>query len=80
VVADEALLARGMFYRVSLEQGGSLPQIGTGIVIDGEPASPRSAPATLGEHTDEILERLLGLSEHERHKLAEQNIIRRRKA
>jgi crotonobetainyl-CoA:carnitine CoA-transferase CaiB-like acyl-CoA transferase len=80
VVADEAMLARGMFYRVALESGGSMPQVGTGIVIDGECASPRSPPAALGENTDDILERLLGLTEHERHTLEQEKIIRRRNA
>jgi crotonobetainyl-CoA:carnitine CoA-transferase CaiB-like acyl-CoA transferase len=80
VAADEAMLARGMFYRVPLANGGALPQVGTGIVIDGDCASPRSAPPALGEHTDEVLERLLGLTEHDRRKLSEQKITGRRNA
>jgi crotonobetainyl-CoA:carnitine CoA-transferase CaiB-like acyl-CoA transferase len=80
VIADEAMLARGMFYRVALENGGSMPQVGTGIVVDGECASLRSPPAALGENTDDILERLLGLTEHERHTLEQERIIRRRNA
>lgn len=80
VIADDAMLARGMFYRVPSGEGGSIPQVGTGIVIDGDCASPRSAPAILGQHTDEILEGLLGLTEQERQTLAEEKTIQRRKA
>jgi len=78
VISDEAMLARGMFYRVRSEEGGSIPQIGTGIVIDGQCASPRSGPALLGQHTDEILGSILGLTEDERQRLAAEKTIKRR--
>ncbi len=80
VVADEALLARGMFYRLATADGGSIPQVGTGILLDGESALPRHAPPALGEHTDEVLAGLLGLSDGERQSLLEQNVIRRKES
>lgn len=58
VVTDEAMLARGMFYRVAGEDGRLVPQVGTGIVIDGEPNAPRSAPPRLGEHNEAVLRTL----------------------
>jgi len=78
VVVDEALLARGMFYRLAKPAGRSIPQVGTGILLDRESALARSAPPALGEHTDEVLGELLGLSDDERQKLMEQSIIRRK--
>jgi crotonobetainyl-CoA:carnitine CoA-transferase CaiB-like acyl-CoA transferase len=78
VVADEALLERGMFYRLPRPYGRVIPQVGTGILLDGESALPRSAPPRLGEHTDEILADLLGLDDNAQRKLQEQNIIQRK--
>jgi crotonobetainyl-CoA:carnitine CoA-transferase CaiB-like acyl-CoA transferase len=77
VVADEGMLSRGMFYRLSNPDGGSTPQVGLGFLFDGEPASPRSAPPSLGEQTDPVLETLLGLTTAERQNLADRNIIRK---
>jgi len=77
VVVDEALLARGMFYRLAKPAGRSIPQVGTGILLDRESALARSAPPALGEHTDEVLGELLGLSDGERQELVEQRKIRR---
>ncbi|MET1045482.1 MAG: CoA transferase, partial [Hyphomicrobium sp.] len=37
VVADEGLLARNMFYRVAGDDGRLVPQVGTGMVVDGIP-------------------------------------------
>lgn len=78
VVADQALLERGVFYRVPRADGRVVPQVGTGILLNGECSLARSAPPDLGEHTDEVLSELLGLDVSERRKLQEQNIIRRK--
>lgn len=78
VVEDETLLARGMFYRLAPLNRRSLPQVGTGILLDGEFALPRSAPPALGQHTDEVLGSLLGLSEEDRQRLLDQKVIRRK--
>lgn len=54
VVADPALLERGLFFL--LEDGDRMvPQIGLGIHVDGQPVQPRSAPPRLGQHTAEVL-------------------------
>jgi crotonobetainyl-CoA:carnitine CoA-transferase CaiB-like acyl-CoA transferase len=78
VVADQALLERGMFYRLPRANGRAVSQVGFGILVDGECALARSAPPDLGEHTDEVLSELLGLDVNERQKLQEKNIIRRK--
>lgn len=59
VVADKALLERGMFFTLEDEAGDRLvPQIGLGIRMDGDAATPRNAPPLLGEHTNEVLNEL----------------------
>jgi crotonobetainyl-CoA:carnitine CoA-transferase CaiB-like acyl-CoA transferase len=78
VVADEALLERGMFYRLPRPDGRAIPQVGTGILLDGVSSVARSAPPGLGEDTDEVLSKLLGVDDNERQKLLEQKIIRRK--
>jgi crotonobetainyl-CoA:carnitine CoA-transferase CaiB-like acyl-CoA transferase len=78
VIADEALLERGMFYRLPRPDGRAIPQVGTGILLDGVSSVARSAPPGLGEDTDEVLSKLLGVDDNERQKLLEQKIIRRK--
>jgi crotonobetainyl-CoA:carnitine CoA-transferase CaiB-like acyl-CoA transferase len=75
VVADEALLARGMFYRLASSDGRVVPQVGTGIILDGQSGLARSASPRLGEHTDEVLAEWLGLSDSDRQSLVDHNII-----
>lgn len=59
VVTDATLRERGLFYRMTAADGRVLPQVGTGFLIDGVPNVPRSAPPKLGEHTHEIIDRIL---------------------
>lgn len=75
VVADEVLLDRGLFYKI-VDGGRAVPQVSTGIHIDGISNSPRIVPPRLGEHTDTILKSLLGLDEAERARLSAQFITR----
>ena len=77
VVADEVLLDRGMFYQIA-GSGRAVPQVGTGIHIDGMANSPRSAPPLLGEHTDTILRNMLGMDEAERARLRTVNNQRKK--
>lgn len=54
VTADPELQRRGLFY--ALDDGGRLtPQVGLGIRVDGEVATARSAPPSLGQHSVELL-------------------------
>ena len=49
--------------------------IGSPLKMSETPVSYINAPPTLGQHTDEILEELLGISEKERAALAEKGVI-----
>jgi crotonobetainyl-CoA:carnitine CoA-transferase CaiB-like acyl-CoA transferase len=54
---DQAFQQRGLFF--TLKDGGQLlPQVGLGIHIDGKSSTPRSAPPTLGQHTEAVLSAL----------------------
>jgi len=55
VAQDEGLIARGTLYRLRDAEGRVVPQVGTGIVIDGQSNTPRSAPPRLGENTEQVL-------------------------
>ena len=62
--ADSHLRARGSFATVEHPEWGDLELVGPPFRIEGRDLSPRRAPL-LGEHTDAILEGLLGLSAEE---------------
>jgi crotonobetainyl-CoA:carnitine CoA-transferase CaiB-like acyl-CoA transferase len=74
VVTDPELLRRGMFYRLETESG-AVPQVGTGIRLDGMSNVPRSAPPRLGEHTQQVLADLLGYDEHRVQSLSAAGVI-----
>lgn len=78
LVADKALLERGMFYRTKAAHGGMVPQVGTGIVVDGQSNFPRCMPPALGEHTEEVLQGLLGVTDDELRKLSEKSVTGRK--
>ncbi|MCO5131907.1 MAG: CoA transferase [Xanthobacteraceae bacterium] len=61
VAADDAMRARGMFYRLASSDGRVVPQVNCGIVIDGEPGIARGAPPRLGEHTESVFADWLGI-------------------
>lgn len=60
VAEDSFLVDRGLFFSLETEDGRLIPQIGTGIRIDGAVNVPRSAPPRLGEHNDALVSRLQG--------------------
>lgn len=76
VVDDPVLRERGMFYRLDAN-GRSVPQIGTGIQVDGMANAPRGIPPRLGEHTDTVLHTLLGMSETDRKPFADNHTTAR---
>lgn len=59
VAADPLLHARGLFFSLRVD-GRTVPQVGTGIHLDGAPNTPRRAPPRIGEHTAEVLRDWLG--------------------
>jgi len=76
VFADPQVLARGM--KIEMEHAGTgvrLPMIGSPIKMSETPPSYRRAPPTCGEHTDEVLKVLLGLSAAEIAALRDRGIV-----
>ncbi|MDC0229560.1 CoA transferase, partial [Deltaproteobacteria bacterium] len=58
-----------------LSGNGKVSLIGSPVRMSETPVSYRNSPPTLGQHTDVILEELLGISEKERAALAEKGVI-----
>ena len=54
---------------------GEVSLIGSPVKMSETPVSYRNAPPTLGQHTDEILEEILGMDENERRVLAMKKVI-----
>ncbi|MGY4533515.1 crotonobetainyl-CoA:carnitine CoA-transferase CaiB-like acyl-CoA transferase [Pseudomonas sp. TE3786] len=61
VFADPQVLARGLRVEVPHALGGTLPQVASPIRLSETPVEYRQAPPLLGEHTEAVLQRLLGL-------------------
>ncbi len=64
-----------MIFRIDREEGGAVPQVGTGIQLDGRSNVPRSAPPRLGEHSRAVLAGLLGYNDDKIRRLAADRII-----
>jgi crotonobetainyl-CoA:carnitine CoA-transferase CaiB-like acyl-CoA transferase len=62
-LADPQTTERRMVQTVHHPLAGEVPQIGPAVKLSATPAIIRSAPPKLGEHTDEILRTILGLSD-----------------
>lgn len=64
LVRDEALHERGLLFRLA---GGEreVPQVGTGIQVDGMANTPRHLPPRLGEHSAAALRDWLGTDDNE---------------
>jgi crotonobetainyl-CoA:carnitine CoA-transferase CaiB-like acyl-CoA transferase len=60
---------------MTTDDGRAVPQVNTGIRLDGAANAPRSAPPRLGEHGPEVLRRLLGRSEDEIRRLQAAGVI-----
>ena len=74
VASDPELQRRGLFYKLTAD-GRSVPQVGTGIRLDGAANRPRSAPPQLGQHTGAVLRDILGYEEDRIHALAAAGVI-----
>jgi crotonobetainyl-CoA:carnitine CoA-transferase CaiB-like acyl-CoA transferase len=61
---------------ISMEHpAGATPLIGSPLKLSGTPVSFRRPPPTLGQHTDEVLERILKLGAGEREALRKSGVI-----
>jgi len=62
VFADPQVLARELAFSLPHALAGSVPQVASPLRMSETPVEYRRAPPLLGEHTEEVLARLLGLS------------------
>ena len=77
VFADPQVLHRKMKITMSRppDEGGTFPLIGNPLKLSETPVTYRLPPPRLGEHTDVVLEELLGLSADARAGLRERGVI-----
>ena len=77
VFDDPQIQHRGMEISMphNLSGNGKVSLIGSPVKMSETPVSYRNTPPTLGQHTNVILEELLGISEKERAELAEKGVI-----
>jgi len=74
-LADPQIVARGLRIERPHAAAGTVPLVASPIVIDGARAAAERAPPLLGEHTREVLARLLELPPAELDALAAQRVI-----
>ena len=75
VFSDPQVLAREMAVDVEAPLAGPTKVTGVPIKMSANPGDIRLPPPSLGQHTDEILENLLGLPAAERKEIREQGAV-----
>ncbi len=75
VFADPQVQARGLRLDLPNALGSSTPQVASPLRLSVTPVAYRSAPPLLGQHTDSLLQRLLGMSEMQIAELREAGVI-----
>lgn len=75
VFHDPQIAARDMVWSVTHPTAGEIKLVGSPQKFTGTDAPPRLPPPVLGEHTQQILHDLLGLSDSEISQLRGQNVI-----
>ena len=75
VFEDPHVRHRGMKITMQHASGVEAPLIGSPLRLSETPVSYRRPPPTLGQHTDDVLEQLLGISQHDRRTLRAGGII-----
>lgn len=65
VFEDAQVKARGMQFELPHPAAGWAPQVATPVRLSATPPEYRSAPPLLGQHTQEVLESVLGLGHSE---------------
>ena len=71
---DPLLVERGLYFATEGD-GEPVPQVGFGVHVDGQDAGYRSPPPDLGQHTNEVLQEILGYDDEKVAALRDQNII-----
>jgi len=75
VFADPQVQARGLRLDLPNAMGSSTPQVASPLRLSATPVAYRSAPPLLGQHTEALLQRLLGMSETQVAELREAGVI-----
>lgn len=75
VFADPQVQARGLRLDLPNALGSSTPQVASPLRLSATPVAYRSAPPLLGQHTEALLQRLLGMSETQIAELREVGVI-----
>lgn len=75
VFADPQVQARGLRLDLPNALGSSTPQVASPLRLSATPVAYRSAPPLLGQHTESLLERLLGMSEAQVAALREGGVV-----
>lgn len=75
VFADPQVQARGLRLDLPNALGSSTPQVASPLRLSVTPVAYRSAPPLLGQHTDSLLQRLLGMSETQITELREAGVL-----
>ncbi|RPJ74139.1 MAG: CoA transferase, partial [Acidobacteria bacterium] len=75
VLADPQLATREMIARVDHPSAGGIDVLGVPIKLSSTPGAVRTAPPTLGEHTEAILREDLGFEAHEIERLRREGAV-----
>ena len=75
VFADPQVQARGLRLDLPNALGSSTPQVASPLRLSETPVAYRSAPPLLGQHTETLLQRLLGMSETQVAELRKAGVI-----
>jgi crotonobetainyl-CoA:carnitine CoA-transferase CaiB-like acyl-CoA transferase len=75
VFKDPQVVARNMQISMQHEKYGDMPLVANPIRLSETPVQYRNAPPTLGEHTAEVLNRLLGLNSEQLNLLHQDKIV-----
>jgi crotonobetainyl-CoA:carnitine CoA-transferase CaiB-like acyl-CoA transferase len=73
VVADRHLVDRGLFY--SLQGRRPIPQVGTGVHLNGFPNGRTNAPPALGADTDLVLSTWAGMCQDDVAELRRRGVV-----
>ncbi|WP_306578677.1 CaiB/BaiF CoA-transferase family protein [Pseudomonas sp.] len=72
---DPQVLARGLAVSIAHPLAGSVPQVASPIRLSETPVEYRRAPPMLGEHTEVVLEEVLGLEAGEVQRLRDAGVL-----
>ena len=75
VLSEPQVLAREMVVDVDVPVAGPTKVSGVPIKLSATPGAVRTPPPTLGQHTDEVLEGVLGLDEAKRSALRREGVV-----